>query len=71
MVEMLSRYKESSVQRFDYDNLDLSENFNSSKLLEEYRLFPKYPESQLKIASTLFDVSVWRHSSETVWGSFG
>ncbi|CAG7908763.1 unnamed protein product [Brassica rapa] len=55
MVQMLSRYKDSSVQR-EKSIFDCM----IANLFEEYRFFPKYPERQLKIASILFG-SVIKH----------
>ncbi|KAF3523583.1 hypothetical protein F2Q69_00048859 [Brassica cretica] len=55
MVQMLSRYKESLVQR----EKSIFECMIAN-LFEEYRFFPKYPERQLKIASVLFG-SVIKH----------
>ncbi|KAJ0235619.1 Transcription regulator [Hirschfeldia incana] len=55
MVQMLSLYKDSSVQR----EKSIFECMIAN-LFEEYRFFPKYPERQLKIASILFG-SVIKH----------
>ncbi|ESQ36840.1 hypothetical protein EUTSA_v10006521mg [Eutrema salsugineum] len=55
MVQMLSRYKDSLVQR----EKSIFECMIAN-LFEEYRFFPKYPERQLKIASILFG-SVIKH----------
>uniref|UniRef100_A0A1J3EG21 CCR4-NOT transcription complex subunit 1 n=1 Tax=Noccaea caerulescens TaxID=107243 RepID=A0A1J3EG21_NOCCA len=55
MVQMLSRYKDSLVQREK-----LIFDCMIANLFEEYRFFPKYPERQLKIASILFG-SVIKH----------
>ncbi|XP_022553233.2 CCR4-NOT transcription complex subunit 1 isoform X1 [Brassica napus] len=55
MVQMLSRYKDSLVQR----EKSIFECMIAN-LFEEYRFFPKYPERQLKIASVLFG-SVIKH----------
>lgn len=55
MVQMLSLYKDSSVQR-EKSIFDCM----IANLFEEYRFFPKYPERQLKIASILFG-SVIKH----------
>ncbi|VVA89571.1 unnamed protein product [Arabis nemorensis] len=55
MVQMLSRYKDSLVQREK-----LIFECMIANLFEEYRFFPKYPERQLKIASILFG-SVIKH----------
>ncbi|CAH8310228.1 unnamed protein product [Eruca vesicaria subsp. sativa] len=55
MVQMLSRYKDSLVQR----EKSIFECMIAN-LFEEYRFFPKYPERQLKIASNLFG-SVIKH----------
>ncbi|XP_054784760.1 uncharacterized protein LOC129291440 isoform X2 [Prosopis cineraria] len=49
MVQMLSRFKESSVKR----EQSIFECMIAN-LFEEYRFFPKYPERQLKIAAVLF-----------------
>ncbi|KAL5571856.1 hypothetical protein UlMin_021453 [Ulmus minor] len=49
MVQMLSQFKESSVQR-EKSIFDCM----IANLFEEYRFFPKYPERQLKIAAILF-----------------
>ncbi|XP_004306964.1 PREDICTED: CCR4-NOT transcription complex subunit 1-like [Fragaria vesca subsp. vesca] len=49
MVQMLARFKESSVQR----EQSIFECMIAN-LFEEYRFFPKYPERQLKIAAILF-----------------
>ncbi|XP_024032955.1 CCR4-NOT transcription complex subunit 1 [Morus notabilis] len=49
MVQMLARFKESSVKR---ENLIFE--CMIANLFEEYRFFPKYPERQLKIAAILF-----------------
>ncbi|KAF8111472.1 hypothetical protein N665_0074s0008 [Sinapis alba] len=55
MVQMLSLYKDSLVQR----EKSIFECMIAN-LFEEYRFFPKYPERQLKIASILFG-SVIKH----------
>ncbi|KAF8103354.1 hypothetical protein N665_0188s0292 [Sinapis alba] len=55
MVQMLSRYKDSLVQR----EKSIFECMIAN-LFEEYRFYPKYPERQLKIASVLFG-SVIKH----------
>ncbi|KAL1217144.1 hypothetical protein V5N11_021478 [Cardamine amara subsp. amara] len=55
MVQMLSRYKDSLVQR----EKSIFECMIAN-LFEEYRFFPKYPERQLKTASILFG-SVIKH----------
>ncbi|WZZ19713.1 hypothetical protein YC2023_112802 [Brassica napus] len=55
MVQMLSLYKDSLVQR-EKSIFDCM----IANLFEEYRFFPKYPERQLKIASILFG-SVIKH----------
>ncbi|CAN8310796.1 unnamed protein product [Cochlearia groenlandica] len=55
MVQMLSRYKDSLVQR----EKSIFECMIAN-LFEEYRFFHKYPERQLKIASILFG-SVIKH----------
>ncbi|KAK4267898.1 hypothetical protein QN277_024622 [Acacia crassicarpa] len=49
MVQMLARFKESSVKR----EQSIFE-FMIANLFEEYKFFPKYPERQLKIAAVLF-----------------
>ncbi|KAK9910902.1 hypothetical protein M0R45_034838 [Rubus argutus] len=49
MVRMLSRFKDSPVQR----EQSIFECMIAN-LFEEYRFFPKYPERQLKIAAILF-----------------
>ncbi|XVE76912.1 hypothetical protein DITRI_Ditri13aG0018400 [Diplodiscus trichospermus] len=49
MVQMLARFKESSVRREQ-----LIFECMIANLFEEYRFFPKYPERQLKIAAVLF-----------------
>ncbi|GMI99089.1 hypothetical protein like AT1G02080 [Hibiscus trionum] len=49
MVQMLARFKESSVKREQ-----LIFECMIANLFEEYRFFPKYPERQLKIAAVLF-----------------
>ncbi|XP_028804636.1 CCR4-NOT transcription complex subunit 1 isoform X2 [Neltuma alba] len=49
MVQMLARFKESSVKR----EQSIFECMIAN-LFEEYRFFPKYPERQLKIAAVLF-----------------
>ncbi|KAH8516641.1 hypothetical protein H0E87_004840 [Populus deltoides] len=49
MVQMLARFKESSVKREQ-----LIFECMIGNLFEEYRFFPKYPERQLKIAALLF-----------------
>ncbi|KAL4353352.1 hypothetical protein GQ457_06G032980 [Hibiscus cannabinus] len=49
MVQMLARFKESSVRREQVIFECMIAN-----LFEEYRFFPKYPERQLKIAAVLF-----------------
>ncbi|XP_022979316.1 CCR4-NOT transcription complex subunit 1-like [Cucurbita maxima] len=59
MVQMLSRYKESSVKR----EQSIFECMIAN-LFEEYRFFPKYPERQLKIAAVLFG-SVIKHQLVT------
>ncbi|KAL4599949.1 hypothetical protein ACB092_11G164000 [Castanea dentata] len=55
MVQMLARFKESSVKREQ-----LIFECMIANLFEEYRFFPKYPERQLKIAAVLFG-SVIKH----------
>ncbi|PON57727.1 CCR4-NOT transcription complex subunit [Trema orientale] len=59
MVQMLARFKESSVRR---ENLIFE--CMIANLFEEYRFFPKYPEKQLKIAAILFG-SVIKHQLVT------
>uniref|UniRef100_A0A2P2MSE8 CCR4-NOT transcription complex subunit 1 n=2 Tax=Rhizophora mucronata TaxID=61149 RepID=A0A2P2MSE8_RHIMU len=59
MVQMLARYKESSVRR----EQSIFECMIAN-LFEEYRFFPKYPERQLKIAAVLFG-SVIKHQLVT------
>uniref|UniRef100_A0A6N2L7C3 CCR4-NOT transcription complex subunit 1 n=1 Tax=Salix viminalis TaxID=40686 RepID=A0A6N2L7C3_SALVM len=59
MVQMLARFKESSVNREQ-----LIFECMIGNLFEEYRFFPKYPERQLKIAALLFG-SVIRHQLVT------
>ncbi|XP_074263170.1 uncharacterized protein LOC141585978 isoform X2 [Silene latifolia] len=49
MVQMLARFKESSVKR-EQSIFDCM----ISNLFEEYRFFPKYPEKQLGLAAILF-----------------
>ncbi|XWS35646.1 hypothetical protein CRYUN_Cryun20dG0014500 [Craigia yunnanensis] len=49
MVQMLARFKESSVRREQ-----LIFECMIANLFEEYRFFSKYPERQLKIAAVLF-----------------
>ncbi|KAH9627459.1 hypothetical protein KSS87_006150 [Heliosperma pusillum] len=49
MVQMLARFKESSVKR----ELSIFDCMISN-LFEEYRFFPKYPEKQLGLAAILF-----------------
>ncbi|KAF7825292.1 CCR4-NOT transcription complex subunit 1 isoform X1 [Senna tora] len=49
MVQMLARFKESSVKR----EQSIFECMIAN-LFEEYRFFPKYPERQLRIAAVLF-----------------
>ncbi|KAK8565927.1 hypothetical protein V6N12_059472 [Hibiscus sabdariffa] len=49
MVQMLARFKESSVRREQVIFECMIAN-----LFEEYQFFPKYPERQLKIAAVLF-----------------
>ncbi|XP_020232404.1 CCR4-NOT transcription complex subunit 1 isoform X1 [Cajanus cajan] len=49
MVQMLARFKESSLTRENSIFECMIAN-----LYEEYRFFPKYPERQLKIAALLF-----------------
>uniref|UniRef100_A0A2K1XR30 CCR4-Not complex component Not1 C-terminal domain-containing protein n=1 Tax=Populus trichocarpa TaxID=3694 RepID=A0A2K1XR30_POPTR len=59
MVQMLARFKESSVKREQ-----LIFECMIGNLFEEYRFFPKYPERQLKIAALLFG-SVIKHQLVT------
>ncbi|KAL9303652.1 hypothetical protein ACSQ67_020915 [Phaseolus vulgaris] len=59
MVQMLARFKESSVKR-EKSIFDCM----IANLFEEYRFFPKYPERQLKIAAVLFG-SVIKHQLVT------
>ncbi|XP_059434806.1 uncharacterized protein LOC132167794 isoform X1 [Corylus avellana] len=59
MVQMLARFKESSVKREQ-----LIFECMIANLFEEYRFFPKYPERQLKIAAVLFG-SVIKHQLVT------
>ncbi|GAV69286.1 Not1 domain-containing protein/DUF3819 domain-containing protein [Cephalotus follicularis] len=59
MVQMLARFKESSVRR----EQSIFECMIAN-LFEEYRFFPKYPERQLKIAAVLFG-SVIKHQLVT------
>ncbi|XP_022944795.1 CCR4-NOT transcription complex subunit 1-like isoform X1 [Cucurbita moschata] len=59
MVQMLARFKESSVKR-EQSIFDCM----IANLFEEYRFFPKYPERQLKIAAVLFG-SVIKHQLVT------
>ncbi|KAK7287009.1 hypothetical protein RJT34_22414 [Clitoria ternatea] len=59
MVQMLARFKESSVKR----EKSIFECMIAN-LFEEYRFFPKYPERQLKIAAILFG-SVIKHQLVT------
>ncbi|XP_015889443.2 uncharacterized protein LOC107424219 isoform X1 [Ziziphus jujuba] len=59
MVQMLARFKESSVKR-EQSIFDCM----IANLFEEYRFFPKYPERQLKIAAILFG-SVIKHQLVT------
>ncbi|KAJ6675578.1 hypothetical protein OIU85_011707 [Salix viminalis] len=59
MVQMLARFKESSVKREQ-----LIFECMIGNLFEEYKFFPKYPERQLKIAALLFG-SVIRHQLVT------
>ncbi|CAK9319222.1 unnamed protein product [Citrullus colocynthis] len=59
MVQMLARFKESSVKR----EQSIFECMIAN-LFEEYRFFPKYPERQLKIAAVLFG-SVIKHQLVT------
>ncbi|KDO85661.1 hypothetical protein CISIN_1g0000722mg, partial [Citrus sinensis] len=49
MVQMLARFKESSVKR-EHSIFECM----IGNLFEEYRFFPKYPERQLRIAAVLF-----------------
>ncbi|XP_050111090.1 uncharacterized protein LOC126589747 isoform X1 [Malus sylvestris] len=59
MVQMLARFKESSIKR----EQSIFECMIAN-LFEEYRFFPKYPERQLKIAAVLFG-SVIKHQLVT------
>ncbi|XP_011033315.1 PREDICTED: CCR4-NOT transcription complex subunit 1-like isoform X2 [Populus euphratica] len=59
MVQMLARFKESSVKREQ-----LIFECMIGNLFEEYRFFPKYPERQLKSAALLFG-SVIKHQLVT------
>ncbi|CAN1248809.1 CCR4-NOT transcription complex subunit 1 [Linum perenne] len=59
MVQMLARFKESSLPREP-----LIFDCMIGNLFEEYRFFPKYPERQLKIAALLFG-SVIKHQLVT------
>ncbi|XP_048132836.1 CCR4-NOT transcription complex subunit 1 isoform X7 [Rhodamnia argentea] len=59
MVQMLTRFKESSVKREQAIFECMIAN-----LFEEYKFFPKYPEMQLKIAAVLFG-SVIKHQLVT------
>ncbi|KAJ8748950.1 hypothetical protein K2173_013387 [Erythroxylum novogranatense] len=59
MVQMLARFKESSVKR-EHAIFECM----IGNLFEEYRFFPKYPERQLKIAAILFG-SVIKHQLVT------
>ncbi|KAF4401859.1 hypothetical protein G4B88_013146 [Cannabis sativa] len=59
MVQMLARFKESSVNR-----KNLIFECMIANLFEEYMFFPKYPEKQLKIAAILFG-SVIKHQLVT------
>ncbi|GLT84370.1 hypothetical protein SLE2022_026050 [Rubroshorea leprosula] len=59
MVQMLARFKESSVKREQ-----LIFECMIANLFEEYRFFPKYPDRQLKIAAVLFG-SVIKHQLVT------
>ncbi|KHG29327.1 CCR4-NOT transcription complex subunit 1 [Gossypium arboreum] len=59
MVQMLARFKDSSVRREQ-----LIFECMIANLFEEYRFFPKYPERQLKIAAVLFG-SVIKHQLVT------
>ncbi|KAJ4795845.1 transcription regulator [Rhynchospora pubera] len=49
MVQMLTRFKESSDQREQ-----MIFNCMIANLFEEYKFFPKYPDKQLKLAAVLF-----------------
>ncbi|XP_039063628.1 CCR4-NOT transcription complex subunit 1-like isoform X2 [Hibiscus syriacus] len=53
MVQMLARFKESSVKREQVIFECMIAN-----LFEEYQFFPKYPERQLKIAAVLFGSAI-------------
>ncbi|CAI0400959.1 unnamed protein product [Linum tenue] len=59
MVQMLARFKESSLAR-EQSIFDCM----IGNLFEEYRFFPKYPERQLRIAAVLFG-SVIKHQLVT------
>ncbi|CAI0393707.1 unnamed protein product [Linum tenue] len=59
MVQMLARFKESSLAR----EQSIFECMIGN-LFEEYRFFPKYPERQLRIAAVLFG-SVIKHQLVT------
>ncbi|KAF5731634.1 Ccr4-not transcription complex putative isoform 1 [Tripterygium wilfordii] len=59
MVQMLARFKESSIKR----EQSIFECMIAN-LFEEYQFFPKYPERQLKIAALLFG-SVVKHQLVT------
>lgn len=59
MVQMLSRFKESSEKR----EKSIFECMISN-LFEEYRFFPKYPERQLGLAAVLFG-SIIKHQLVT------
>nr|XP_025640967.1 CCR4-NOT transcription complex subunit 1 isoform X1 [Arachis hypogaea] len=56
MVQMLARFKESSVKR-EKSIFDCM----IGNLFEEYKFFPKYPERQLKIAAVLFGSIIKHH----------
>ncbi|KAH9788463.1 transcription regulator [Citrus sinensis] len=59
MVQMLARFKESSVKR-EHSIFECM----IGNLFEEYRFFPKYPERQLRIAAVLFG-SIIKHQLVT------
>ncbi|XP_044493750.1 CCR4-NOT transcription complex subunit 1-like [Mangifera indica] len=59
MVQMLARFKESSVKR-EHSIYECM----IANLFEEYRFFPKYPDRQLRIAAVLFG-SIIKHQLVT------
>ncbi|KAL5862252.1 hypothetical protein ACOSQ3_003532 [Xanthoceras sorbifolium] len=59
MVQMLARFKESSVKR-EHSIFECM----IGNLFEEYRFFPKYPERQLRIAAVLLG-SIIKHQLVT------